>query len=559
MMIFFLPILFAVAGTCITLLFSNRIRQYKALAFKARQPDRDRVVVKGHTYSEAVSGDGKLEFESGSARLSSDSKGLVEHARRVCIIGAGKEGAITGIVLALHNPEVEFCIADSDERLIRAWNSDTLPFSEPGLEETFFDDEALHARAEDGREDEKPGITDQDDDQDLHGSARKESIAHVERRRRLSNLSFSTDVHAAVVPAELIFLCLEMDPSAGAFDDSLPHCYLDSTLQSIALASAGDKIIVQRSTAPYGATAYIGTRLRKISSPKASYTVLANPALAPPLPGSLISSMLAPSSVMIGHIFSPTTSTSAITALKRLYASFVPDDRIVTMDAYSAELGAISTKAVLVQQVVSLDSVRLICDRVEASAGNVRWILGGPDMAGERGRWMRREVRCLVDLAAGLGMEEVKAYWEGVLRMERMKYRRDVRDLVRVLEVGLKRKKVALILMDVIRDREMVLLLLDELRKAEVVVRVWVDRASREHQIPDVLRNVSGSFEDIVVVDSLEDACVGCNAAVLHGSLQIGDDAMQVIAGRMEEPKALLSLEGGANEMKMRHLGFRLV
>ncbi|KAL6233790.1 hypothetical protein BDW75DRAFT_241670 [Aspergillus navahoensis] len=556
-MIFFLPVLFALAGTCITLLFSNRIRQYKALAFKARQPDHDQVVVKGHTYSEAVDRDEKVEVESGSRSSGSGSRGQVENVRRVCIVGAGKEGAITGIVLAAQNPEVEFCVADTDGELIRVWNSDSLPFSEPGLEEMLFNDEALRARAEDETENEKPAIIDHDPEQDQHNLAGTVSIAQVERRRRLLNLNFSTDVHAALVPAELVFLCLEMDLSAGGFDGSLPHSYLDSTLQAIALATAGHKIIVQRSTAPYGATAYIRTELRAISSPNATYTVLANPALA--LPGSLVSSMLAPSSIILGHIFSSTTSTPAIIALKRLYASFVPEDRIVTMDAYSAELGAISAKAALVQQMISLDSVRLICDKVGASTGNVGWMLGCPDICGVRlrERWMKREVRCLVDLAAGLKMAEVKAYWEGVLKMERMKDRRDVRALVRVLKGGERQKKVALLATDVFQDRDMALVVLDELRRAEIMVRVCVDRASRA-QIHDVLHNVSGGIDGIAVVDSLEDACAGCNAVVLNRSLGIRDDVMQAIADRMEEPKALLSLGDGVDGMKMRHLGFKL-
>ncbi|KAL4746089.1 hypothetical protein BDW72DRAFT_198016 [Aspergillus terricola var. indicus] len=558
-MIFFFPILFALAGTCITLLFSNRIRQYRDLIFKNRQPDRDRVVVKGYTYSEAVSGDRKAEVESGPESLSTICQ--VENVRRVCIIGAGREGAITGIVLASHNPEVEFCVTDTDEKLVRPWNSDTPPFSEPGLEDIFFDDEALHAtRAEDERENRKPADIDQGHDHDQQRLTRKETIALVERRKKLSNLAFSTDVHAALVPAQLVFLCLEMNPSAGASGKSSSHSYLDSTLHSIALASRGHRIIVQRSTAPYGVTAYIKNQLQAISSPKATYTVLTNPALAVPFPGSLVVSMLAPSSVIIGHIFSATTSTSAITALKRLYASFVPEDRIVTMDAYSAELGAISAKAMLVQQVMALDSVRMICGRVEASPGNVGWMLGGLDIAGVRmgGVWMRREVRCLVNLATELGMEEVKTYWEGVLKLEGMKCRRDVKDLVGVLKEGEDRKKVALILTDAMEDQETALALLDELRRAELTIRVWVDCASRE-QSHEVFQTASGEVEGVKGADSLESACAGCNAVIIHGSLGIHDEAMQAIADRMEKPKALLSLGDRMDDMKMRQLGFRLV
>jgi UDPglucose 6-dehydrogenase len=229
------------------------------------------------------------------------------------------------------------------------------------------------------------------------------------------------------------------------------------------------------------------------------------------------------------------------------------------MDAYSAELGAISAKAVTVQQMMALNSVHMICGKVEASPGNVGWILGGLDVAAVRtGVWMRREVRCLVNLATGLGMEEVKAYWEGVLKLEGMKYRRDVSDFVGALKQGEDRKKVALILADAMGDQETALGLLDELKRAEMTIRVWVDRTTKE-QSHDVLQTVRGRVEGIEVAGSLEGACAGCNAVILHGSLVIRDEAMQAIADKMERPKALLNLGDRVDEMKMRQLGFRLV
>jgi UDPglucose 6-dehydrogenase len=269
--------------------------------------------------------------------------------------------------------------------------------------------------------------------------------------------------------------------------------------------------------------------------------------------------MITPSSVIIGHIFSSTASTPAITALKRLYASFVPEDRIVTMDAYSAELGTISAKAVIVQQMMALNSVHMICGKVEASPGNVGWILGGLDIAAVRtGVWMRREVRCLVNLAKGLGMEEVKAYWEGVLKLEGMKYRRDVRNFLETLNQGEDRKKAALILTDAMGDQETALVLLDELKRAEVTIRAWVDCATKE-QSHNVLQTVRGRVEGLEVANSLESACAGSNVVILHGSLGIRDEAMQAIADNMERPKALLNLGDRMDEMKMRQLGFRLV
>jgi hypothetical protein len=88
----------------------------------------------------------------------------------------------------------------------------------------FFDDGALHAtRSEDEKEDGKHANIDHGQDQDQQRLTGKETAAHVERRKKLSNLTFSADIHAALVPAQLVFLCLEMDPSAGASVCTFPY------------------------------------------------------------------------------------------------------------------------------------------------------------------------------------------------------------------------------------------------------------------------------------------------------------------------------------------------
>lgn len=53
---------------------------------------------------------------------------------RVCCIGAGYVGGPTSAVLAAKAPNVDVVVCDRDVQRIAAWNSDTLPLFEPGLE-----------------------------------------------------------------------------------------------------------------------------------------------------------------------------------------------------------------------------------------------------------------------------------------------------------------------------------------------------------------------------------------------------------------------------------------
>ena len=255
----FIPLLFVLAS--LTLLFSRR----KHKAIEGAEP---RVVVKGHTYSDSVE-----ETELQPLRSKK-----VENVRNACIIGAGhvgkdgsylqeldrntdcRSGALTAAVLASQNPHVQFCVVDNDAGLIAAWNSDRLPVFEPGLDEMLFE--------------EAPGL-------DLDATAVPEqSIASSQpRKRKLANLTFSTNIHAGVVAADLIFLCAETSSTITVGhtlnDDNqslmveqidekerLDLSQLESAIRAIAQVSTGHKIIVQKSTAPCG----VVQRMKKIVS-----------------------------------------------------------------------------------------------------------------------------------------------------------------------------------------------------------------------------------------------------------------------------------------------------
>lgn len=82
---------------------------------------------------------------------------------KICCIGAGYVGGPTMAVIALKCPEIEVVVVDINETRIAAWNSDTLPIYEPGLDE-------------------------------------------VVKAARGRNLFFSTDTHKHVSEADIVFV-----------------------------------------------------------------------------------------------------------------------------------------------------------------------------------------------------------------------------------------------------------------------------------------------------------------------------------------------------------------
>lgn len=82
---------------------------------------------------------------------------------RICCIGAGYVGGPTCAVIALKCPDIKVTIVDINPARIAAWNSSELPIYEPGL-------------------------------------------AEIIEMTRNKNLFFSTDVDAAILEADLIFV-----------------------------------------------------------------------------------------------------------------------------------------------------------------------------------------------------------------------------------------------------------------------------------------------------------------------------------------------------------------
>ena len=83
----------------------------------------------------------------------------------ICCIGAGYVGGPTMAMIALKAPAIEVRVVDMNVARIAAWNSDTLPIYEPGLDD-------------------------------------------VVKATRGKNLHFSTDVFGAIKAADIIFVAV---------------------------------------------------------------------------------------------------------------------------------------------------------------------------------------------------------------------------------------------------------------------------------------------------------------------------------------------------------------
>jgi UDPglucose 6-dehydrogenase len=113
------------------------------------------------------------------------------------------------VMIALKCPDIEVEVVDINAERIAAWNSDSLPVYEPGLDA---------------------------------------AVAKV----RGKNLKFSTDVEGAIDRSDIIFISVNTPTKnyglgAGRASDLR---FVESCVRTIAKVSKGSKIIVEKSTMP---------------------------------------------------------------------------------------------------------------------------------------------------------------------------------------------------------------------------------------------------------------------------------------------------------------------
>jgi UDPglucose 6-dehydrogenase len=284
-------------------------------------------------------------------------------------------------MIALKAPDIEVKVVDMNAARIAAWNSDTLPIYEPGLDE-------------------------------------------VVRQARGRNLFFSTDVRGAIEAADIIFVSVNTPTKtygigAGRAADLR---YVESVARTIAEVSTGSKIIVEKSTIPVK-TAETIKDLLAANSRGCKFEVLSNPEFL--AEGTAVADLISPDRVLIGGERTP-GGEAAIAALAGVYARWVPRDRIIITNLWSAELSKLVANAFLAQRISSINAISALCEATGADVDEVARAIGRDSRIGPKflkasigfgGSCFKKDILNLVYLCEHFKLPEVAAYWEGVVQM----------------------------------------------------------------------------------------------------------------------------------------------
>ena len=313
---------------------------------------------------------------------------------KICCIGAGYVGGPTMAMIAKKCPDIDVMVVDINAERIAAWQTDELPIYEPGLLE-------------------------------------------VVQEARGRNLFFSTDVDDAIRAADIIFVSVNtptktFGEGAGRASDLQ---YWELCARRIKDVSTSDKIIVEKSTLPVR-TADAMERVLKAGDNQVHFQVLSNPEFL--AEGTAIADLENPDRVLIGG-HQTEKGQEALQTLVEIYANWIPRERVLTSNVWSAELSKLTANAFLAQRVSSINAISQLCEATEANVAEVAHAIGTDSRIGSKflqasvgfgGSCFKKDILNLAYLCETYGLHEAATYWQQVVDMNEFQQNRFVKTIL---------------------------------------------------------------------------------------------------------------------------------
>ncbi|MDR1944117.1 MAG: UDP-glucose/GDP-mannose dehydrogenase family protein [Synergistaceae bacterium] len=385
----------------------------------------------------------------------------------ICVIGVGYVGLVTGTCFA-EKGNVVWCV-DIDERRIEKLKRGEIPIYEEGLS----------------------GL--------------------VTKNISRGLLKFSTDISEGLEGADVCFVAVGTPPGEnGEADMSQVLSAADGISRSVSQPC----FIVIKSTVPVGTNRMlsdrIGARLRE-RGVKRNPEILSNPEFLKE--GMALSDCLHPDRVVVGAV-----SEEARTLMKKLYAPFVEEEKIIFMDPASAEITKYAANTMLASRISFINEIASLCDAVGADIAHVRSGIASDSRIGTRflsagcgygGSCFPKDVQSLCRIGEEHGLEmTIAAAIEEVNRRQKlilpaMLRRRfgETMDGLKIAVLGLAFKPGT----DDMREAPSIVLINDLLEHG-------ADIAAYD---PIAAANASEILPQVVYEESARDALLNADAAVL--------------------------------------------
>ncbi|NJN48648.1 MAG: UDP-glucose/GDP-mannose dehydrogenase family protein [Alkalinema sp. RL_2_19] len=410
---------------------------------------------------------------------------------RVCVIGTGYVGLVTGVCLATIGHSV-LCV-DNNPAKVAMLQSGQSPIYEPGLDSLMAD--AIAA----------------------------------------NRLQFTTDLKSGVDHGEVLFIAVGTPALPSGESDTR---YVEAVARGIGQhLNGGYKIIVNKSTVPIGS----GDWVRQIISDEvatrqgqiAGFDIVSNPEFL--REGSAVYDTFNPDRIVLGS-----SSQPALSVMQELYAPIVkrhcptdlmhPDSigeavPIVITDLTSAEMIKYAANAFLATKISFINEIANICDRVGGDVTQVAQGIGldsriGPKFLqagiGWGGSCFPKDVAALVHTAQDYGYNATLL--KGTIATNQRQKLLVVEKLQQALKI-LKGKTIGLLGLtfkphtDDMRDAPS-LVLIEQLTRLGAKVKAF-DPIITDEAAPGLTPELTADLAPVQIVTNVEALAVGCDALVL--------------------------------------------
>ncbi len=280
---------------------------------------------------------------------------------KICVVGSGYVGLVTGACLADFGMEVTG--VDKDERKIAALERGEIPIYEPGLEEI------------------------------------------VEKNVKAGRLAFTTDLAPAVREAQAVFIAVGTPPLP---DGSADLSFVRQVAQSIGENLNGFKVVITKSTVPVGTGQMVEEIVSSVSGGNQEFAVVSNPEFL--REGSAIEDFLRPDRVVIGA-----RSQRAVEVMLEIYAPLkVAGVPFVVANVESAEMIKYASNGFLATKITFVNEIAEICEAVGADVEVVARGMGLDSRIGPRflqpgpgfgGSCFPKDTRAVGQIARERGLE----------------------------------------------------------------------------------------------------------------------------------------------------------
>eukprot|EP00923_Selenidium_pygospionis_P056272 GHVN01098138.1.p1 GENE.GHVN01098138.1~~GHVN01098138.1.p1 ORF type:complete len:477 (-),score=54.84 GHVN01098138.1:15-1445(-) len=342
-------------------------------------------------------------FVSGAAHIP-------EKQKTICCIGGGYVGGTTGVVIAAMCPECTVYIVDNNKERIDMWNGPKMPIYEEGLTELVL-------------------------------------------QRRNKNLFFTTDLENPIKNSGFIFLCVNTPTKEYGMENGTAHdlVFTEMAIDQIVKHSITDKIIIEKSTVPSKTAEKIRNHISAKNTRNLHFDILSSPEFL--AQGTAIKNLLHPDRILIGS-FKTKEGLEAEKKLKEIYLNWVPEEKIITTDIWTSELGKLASNAFLSQKISSINALSELCEKVGGDITSLSKIVGtdsriGPFFLnaslGFGGSCFEKDVLCLVYLCEYYQIKEAADYWRSVISINEHQKKRFAKKVVSDQFSTISGKKIAVL------------------------------------------------------------------------------------------------------------------